>query len=157
MVRPAAAQHRAPISHMLELFKHQLSDIRAQHIDERGEYGFTLDRYWSQTICWPFIFITAGKYAGFALVDVTVKFAGGDYWMDPFFVLKRYRRRGFGQMAVRHVFAHIRDRWEVGQMARNFSAQTFWRRVIAACTGSAFTEHALTRGVWKGQVQRFQR
>jgi predicted acetyltransferase len=155
-VRRAAAQDRTPISRMLELYQHDLSDIWQQDLDDRGEYGYALDRFWSQTNCWPFVFMAAGKYAGFALVDVAVKFPGDDYWMDQFFVLRRYRRRGFGQAAAHHVFESLRGRWEVGQMPRNLPAQAFWRRVIAEYTGGVFTEHALTAGHWEGHVQRFR-
>ena len=39
--------------------------------------------------------------------------------MDQFFVLKKYRRHGVGQLLARSVFAALPGRWEVGQMPQN--------------------------------------
>lgn len=39
-VRPAAAADRLPLSRMLELYQHDLSDVWDQDLDVRGEYGY---------------------------------------------------------------------------------------------------------------------
>jgi predicted acetyltransferase len=140
---------------MLELYQHDLSDIWDQDLDARGEYGYELDRYWSDSRCHPFVATVATRYAGFALVDGAVKVGSDGCWMDQFFVLKKYRRRGVGRALAREVFAALPGPWEVGQMLENQPALLFWRKVIARYTGGTFVEHKLLGGWWEGYVQCF--
>ena len=154
-VRRASPADRLPLYRMLELYQHDLSDIWDQDLDLHGEFGYGLDRYWQDGACVPHVFTVAGAYVGFALVDAAVKLPGGDRWMDQFFVMKKYRRRGVGRRAAWAVFDACPGRWQVGQMAANLPAQAFWRRTIAAYTGGAFTEQALADGWWQGVVQAF--
>jgi predicted acetyltransferase len=154
-VRLATAQDRPALQRMLELYQHDLSDIWDQDLDAKGEYGYELDRYWIEPACHPFVALVAGRYAGFALVDRAAKVGDDGYWMDQFFVLKKYRRAGVGRVLATRVFEELPGRWEVGQMTANAPARSFWRAVIADFTGGHFTEHALTNGWWQGTVQCF--
>jgi predicted acetyltransferase len=156
VVRRAAPADRLPLYRMLELYQHDLSDIWDQDLDVHGEFGYALDRYWQDTACAPHVFTVNTVYAGFALVDDAVKLPGGEHWMDQFFVMKKYRRRGIGGAAAAAVFAAHPGRWQVGQMATNHAAQAFWRRTIGACTGGRSTEDVLASGWWQGVVQRFE-
>src|SRR6476661_8049806 len=92
----AAPERRDVLARMLELYQHDLSHIWDQDLDERGEYGYALDRYWSDAGCFPYLFLVQGQFAGFALVDRATRLPRGDFWLDQFFVMKKYRRRGIG-------------------------------------------------------------
>ena len=109
----------------------------------------------SGLVLWPYVFVVAGRFGGFALVDKRVRIAGDDFWMDQFFVLKKYRRRGIGTAAAATVFDRHPGRWQVGQMPENHAAQAFWRRAIGAYAAGRFTEEQLAAGWWQGWVQRF--
>ena len=156
-VRRAAPEDRVPLQRMLELYQHDLSHIWQQDLDEHGEYGYALGRFWADPDCHAFIATVAGRYAGFALVDAASKVAASGHWMDQFFVVKKYRRSGVGRSLARQVFAALPGYWEVGQMAENYAAQAFWRAVIASYTGDRFEEHRLRGGAWEGVVQCFQK
>ena len=155
-VRKAQTEDRLPISRMLELYQHDLSDIWDQDLDVHGEYGYALDRYWSAEECHPFVATVQGRYAGFALVDNAVKVGASGRWMDQFFIVKKYRKHGLGRVLAREVLAGLPGSWEVGEMLNNLPAQAFWRRVIADFTQGRFTEHKLTGGWWEGVVQCFE-
>lgn len=154
-VRVAEPDERLPLYRMLELYQHDLSDIWDQDLDPHGEYGYALDRYWQRSDCWPYLFRVAGKLAGFALVDTRVRIPGDDFWMDQFFVLKKYRRQGVGSAAAIAVIDLHRGRWQIGQMPKNLAAQAFWRHLISAYTRERCTEERITTGWWQGYVQRF--
>ena len=154
-VRIATRDDRTPIRRMLELYQHDLSDVWDQDLDANGEYGYRLDGYWSHPQCKAFTFLADGCYAGFALVDDDVTLPENQLWLAQFFVVKKYRRRGAGSAAAKQVFDQVRGRWEVGQMAGNLPAQTFWRRVIGEYTGGAFVEHELHDERWDGLLQCF--
>ena len=140
---------------MLELYQHDLSDIWDQELDQSGEYGYALDRYWQEPNSYPFVALLNGHYAGFALVDGATKIASSGRWMDQFFVLKKHRRSGVGRAIALEVFSSLPGYWEVGQMTGNLPAQHFWRRVVADHTQSVYTEHKLESGWWRGTVQCF--
>ncbi|WP_437676961.1 GNAT family N-acetyltransferase [Sorangium sp. So ce131] len=154
-VRRAMPEDRLPMSRMLELYQHDLSDIWDQDLDLHGEYGYSLDRYWSDGQCHPFVATVKGKYAGLALVDTAVKVGRAGRWMDQFFVLKKYRRSGVGRALARAVFEALPGSWEVGQMLLNQPAQRFWRAVIGELTAGGFVEHELRGGSWEGYIQCF--
>jgi predicted acetyltransferase len=154
-VRIATLDDRTPIRRMLELYQHDLSDVWDQDLDAHGEYGYRLDGYWSRPLCKAFAFLADGHYAGFALVDDAVCLPENELWMAQFFVVKKYRRRGIGGAAAKHMFDQLRGRWEVGQMAGNLPAQAFWRRVIGEYTAGAFVEHDLHDERWDGLLQCF--
>ena len=140
---------------MLELYQHDLSDIWDQDLDSHGAYGYALDRYWDTEGFHPFVATAHGKYAGFSLVNQTVRVGAQGYWMDQFFILKKYRRQGLGELLAAAAFAALPGRWEVGQMPLNTAAQSFWRSVIGAYTAGRFKEHAVGQGAWQGVVQVF--
>jgi predicted acetyltransferase len=155
-IREATAADRAALQRMLELYQHDLSDIWDQDVDTAGEYGYALDRYWASDECRAFVARADGCYAGFALVDREAKVGQNSWWMDQFFVLKKYRHRGIGDKLARTVFAALPGSWEVGQMSANRSAQQFWRRVISDYTGGSYAEHEVVGGWWTGVVQCFR-
>jgi predicted acetyltransferase len=154
-LRRALPVDRVPVYRMLELYQHDLSDIWDQDLDDRGEYGYALDRYWERQDCHVFVARVAGRYAGFALVDGAVKVRSRGYWMDQFCILKKYRRGGVGAALATYVFNALPGAWEVGEMADNLAAQKFWHAVIAAYTQGQYTEHTLSSGWWQGVVQCF--
>ena len=154
-VRSATQADRLPLSRMLELYQHDLSDVWDQDLDEDGQYGYSLEKYWGHPRCRAFVFLVAGKYAGFALVDDSVSLRENERWMAQFFVVRKYRRQGIGSEAAKRVFDLMRGRWEVGQMRKNLPAQAFWRRVIAEYTGGRFAEHDLADDRWDGLLQCF--
>ncbi len=142
---------------MLELYQHDLSDIWDQDLDCHGAYGYALDHYWTaESGAHPFVATAAGRYAGFALVNQAVRLGTEGYWMDQFFVLKKYRGQGLGQALATSVFADLPGRWEVGQMPQNLAAQAFWRKVIGEYTGGRYREHEVRTGWWQGIIQVFE-
>ncbi len=154
-VRIANPEDRLPIQRMLELYQHDLSDIWDQDLDCHGEYGYELDHCFGAEGCRAFVATVAGRYAGFALADRAVRIGTEGSWMDQFFVVRKYRRRGVGESLARTVFAALPGRWEVGQMPANHAAQAFWRKVIGAYTSGQFKEHEVRIGRWQGVVQMF--
>ena len=155
VVRQASTEDRLPLYRMLELYQHDLSDIWDQDLDLHGEYGYALDRFWREKNCHPFVVTVDGNYAGFALVDTAVKVGSEGYWMDQFFILKKYRRLGTGRVLAQQVLDALPGPWEAGQMLGNSAAQAFWRATIAGYTQNNYSESTLLGNRWEGVVQSF--
>lgn len=155
-LRVAEPQDRPALQRMLELYQHELSDVWDQDVDERGEYGYDLDDYWSRPACRAYVVRVAGRYAGFALVTPDVILPGGEHWMAQFFIMRKYRRHGIGAAVAMCLFDAWPGRWQVGQMPLNAPARAFWRGTIGRYAGDRYTETEITQGWWQGTLQQFE-
>ncbi|MFT3957081.1 MAG: hypothetical protein QM722_22700 [Piscinibacter sp.] len=143
------------LGRMLELYQYELSDIWDQELDPHGEFGYDTSKHRQAQHCFAHILLVDQHYAGFALVAPAMVTRQEGFWMEQFFVLKRYRQAGCGLALARHVFSCHPGAWEVGQMPGNAAARQFWRRVVGLVTEGDFTEVEVTEGWWQGTVQRF--
>jgi predicted acetyltransferase len=139
----AQLDQKAVIRHLLELYLHDFSELDGNEVDEHGLYGYRyLDHYWTENDRRPFLFLVDGRWAGFALIRL-----GDPNDVAEFFVLRKYRRRGIGNVAARDLFQRFPGAWQVRQIATNVAATTFWRQAIPVPYEEHMTEN--------GPVQRF--
>ena len=105
--------------------------------------------------------------AGFAMVNQRLRQAAGvaaavgadaaprptpEYSMAEFFIARQWRRRGIGAQAVRLLLDRFTGQWLITEHLLNAAAVKFWRRVVAAYTGSRYQERIVN-----GEVhQRFE-
>ena len=153
--RAARTEDFVALKRMLELYQYEISDMYDQDLDAQGEYGYELSRHIEGQRFFAHVVLVNERYAGFALVAPAVVTQTVGYWMEQFFILKKYRRGKLGTALAAHVFQCHPGPWEVGQMPTNFPAQAFWRRVISSITEGSYTEVLITEGWWKGVVQQF--
>jgi len=100
-----------------------------------------------------------GKLAGFALVYEGEAFRNPDervWWMDEFFVMRKFRNNGVGERVATQLFERFGGTWEVGQVPTNTGAQAFWRKVIGRYTAGDYEEFTLDDERWRGPVQYFK-
>ena len=97
------------------------------------------------------------RLAGFILVNKygVVDTEPIDYSIAEFFIMKKYRRRGVGKIAVFNVFNKFHGIWEVKELAENINAHVFWRKVIGDYTSNNYKELNNSCGAWEGPIQRF--
>ena len=90
----------------------------------------------------PFVIVSAGQRAGFALVARPPAFPRTDvqYRMAEFFVVAGARRRGIGAGAAWLLFNRFAGDWEVLEDEQNRAALLFWRRVISRQTDGRYSE-----------------
>ena len=153
--RKAQPEDFPALQQMLELYQYDISDIYLQDTDAEAKYGYDLERHKQGERFHAHVALEGSQYIGFALVAPAIVTRKEGSWMEQFFILKRYRRSGVGRALALHVFQSHPGPWEVGQMPTNYSAQAFWRQVIATATAGAFVELQVTDGWWKGVVQQF--
>ena len=156
IIRQARAEDFPALEQLLELYQYDLSDIWIQDLDQNARYGFDLSRHKRADRSRAYLALDGSQYVGLALTAPALVTMTEGTWMEQFFILKRYRRTGAGRALARHVFSCHPGPWEVGQIAGNSVAYTFWRSVIAEATSGQFTELQVTEGWWQGVVQQFQ-
>jgi predicted acetyltransferase len=136
-----ATREQAPIlGNLLELYAHDLSACAHLDIGEDGRFGYkSLLLYWSEPNRHPFLVTVEGKLAGLVLVKRGSEVSGDRTAWDiaEFFILRRYRRHGFGTLAAHEVWKRYPGLWEVRVMQSNLQASLFWDRAISDFTGKS--------------------
>jgi predicted acetyltransferase len=161
VVERATPAERAALANLLQLYLYDFSefDDAEADVDASGRFqtAIDLEPYFARPDWHPFLFRVDGRLAGFALVRRLDRPGSEPHWsMDEFFILRRYRRRGFGRQAARALFDRFPGRWEVGELAANTGAIAFWRRVIAEYTGGRYSEEGAGDPHGQGPRQIFR-
>lgn len=143
-LEPARREDAPLISHLLQLYIHDMSEIFPIEIgpDGRFEYAY-LPHYWeTPEERFPFLVRCDGAPAGFVLAR-----RGSPATHDPadldvaeFFVLRRHRRSGVGRAAAAQLWNRMPGHWIVRVSEANRPGLPFWRRIIADYTGGDFAE-----------------
>ena len=121
-----------------------------------GEMGYSpqdqLSRWFGDSSVNPLVIVRGTDPVGFAMVAKGSSAAGRppvDYRMAEFFVMRTFRRRGVGRLAVELILNRFAGRWEINEYLRNPVAVSFWRRVIAWYTQGRYQER-----VTNGEVRQ---
>lgn len=147
---------------LLRLFEHYLydfSEMEHADVDEDGLYvppaAPFVARHWSEPGKHAFLLRVAGKPAGFALLCESSPFPDSSdrHYLSAFFMMRAYRRRGYGEAMAKALFARFPGPWQVLEVRANPGAQAFWRAVIGEATGERFTERWLSE---REIVQEFE-
>lgn len=158
-VLPIVASEGEVLRHLVDLYAYDFSTSMGLDVEENGRFAFgDLSPYWTEPLRHPFFVRSHGKLAGFALVHERSRLSGteGIRDMAEFFILRKHRRRGVGEMAARAIFDRFSGSWEIRQRSSNVDATKFWRRIIERYTNGAFREVTWNDGTWQGPVQFFR-
>jgi len=146
------------LTNLGQLYQYDFAEFVPAEVDDTGRFTFIrMDGYTSEMFD-RFVIQADGRTAGFVIVSEGSAFrdqAERVRWIDEFFVLRPYRRKGVGRRAATTLFDTFPGRWEIGQLQANLPAQNFWRTVIGAYTGGRFEEVAFDDDRWQGPVQYF--
>ena len=130
----AGLEHRRCLENLLELYIHDFSEFVPVDVGEDGRFGYAdLPLYWSESHRRPFLARIEGKVAGFALVTRGPGLDGpNEVWdMAEFFVLRRYRHRGYGTEIAEAIWKLCPGRWQIRVRSNNLAARGFWESAIA--------------------------
>jgi len=141
---------------LMEFYVYDFSEMEDLDVNAHGRFGYKyFDHYWTEADRYPYFILADGKHAGFVLVNKHGILKEECFSIAEFFVMRKYRRHGIGETAVREVFDRHRGVWEVGEIKNNVGAQAFWRKVIHRYTDGHYQEHWLDDDRWHGPIQTF--
>jgi predicted acetyltransferase len=119
------------LRNLFQFYQYDFSEIEGARVGEDGRFHHLDNAAFEHAY-----FIQAnGDLAGFALVNRKASHVvDGEvvWWMEEFFIMRRYRHASLGRQAARLVIDRHRGTWEVTQTPNNIAAIAFWRRVLAA-------------------------
>ena len=144
---PIPESHQAVMFQLWQLYLYDFSEMDGGDVGEDGRYPdlVYLAEYWRDPERHPYVVRVDGKLAGFVLVHRHGRLVDDPRVtrMSEFFIMRKYRRRGVGELVATRAFDLFTGRWEVWEIEQNVSAQAFWRRVIDRYTGGHFEERTV--------------
>ncbi|HEY1205538.1 MAG: hypothetical protein ABSH46_05540 [Bryobacteraceae bacterium] len=117
------------------LFEHYIHDMAEWfEIDTKadGSYSYDTASVWENGYD-AYLAKAGASIAGFALVGPAAEWLGGisAYDVREFFVIRRFRRRGFGQRMATLLWNERPGEWLVRVLEANAPAVIFWRTAIS--------------------------
>lgn len=145
--------HISLLQNLFELYAYDLTEFNEMDINSNGLYSppVAVKQYCHDLNFYSYIIIINEKIAGFIVVRKMVD--ENIYYLNHFFVLKKYRNKKVGQKAAYKLFKMLSGKWRVYEFDRNIQAQNFWRKVIDRYTDGNFVDERSNDG--KGYVQEF--
>jgi predicted acetyltransferase len=144
------------ISVMQNLFEfavYDLSELNKMNIRKSGlfEPKLQVKDLYDNSRYYLYLIQVDGQLAGF----VVVKHIPEEdlYYLNHFFVLRKFRRQRVGEEAAKIAFNLFPGSWRVSQFDWNVPAQQFWRKVLDRYTNGCYTESR--RADHKGPCQLF--
>ena len=119
---PMTAADAPLLERLGHLYVYDLSDTCPT---DPGEDGWFAERPGFPDTGQAFRIDADGKIAGFAIV-----LPDTGWFLDDFFILKRWRRHGVGAAAARAIFERHPGAWALTVRAQNGGALVFWRRIL---------------------------
>jgi len=119
---------------MFQLYLHDLSeytvnlDVNTEGVFENND----IDLFYEKDALMPLVIEHGGGIVGFILLN-TPPYApqGYDYYINDFFILRKFRGKGIGKLAANELFQAYSGKFAMVQLAQNSTAVNFWKKVLA--------------------------
>jgi predicted acetyltransferase len=126
------------------LFEHYIHDMAEWfEVDTKadGSYSFDTTPIWENR-CDVYLAKVGDAVAGFALVGSAAKWLGEirAYDMREFFVIRTYRRNGFGQKMATLLWNEYPGEWLIRVLELNVPAVQFWRIAVSSYSLDSYQE-----------------
>ena len=141
---------------LANLFEHYLHDMAEWfkfEIGADGRYAYDTSPHWARRES-VYLARVSGALAGFALVGSAEQWTNNPNGHDvrEFFVVRRHRRFGVGEVLARHIWSAHPGEWLVRVLEANLPAVPFWRRVTDSYTEGHYTERIVVPADGKRRV-----
>jgi predicted acetyltransferase len=148
-VKPADISDKPALEQLMQFYLYDFAEFEADEMNDVGRYTYPyLDFYWQEPDRHPFIFLSNGNLAGFALVRHNLEPTDNSfYWeMAEFFIVRRYRRLSYGAAAAKNLWQHFPGNWQLRVLDGNLAGYLFWQPLIQNFTNNAYSESKEERG-----------
>lgn len=108
----AKKEDRDTVMNLLEKYLYEFSQWEKTDVNDKGLYGYEyLDCYFEEKT---------------------------DFCLSEFFIMNKYRRKGYGKEAVFQVLNMHHGKWQLKRHPHNIGSVHFWNNVIAEYTKGNF-------------------
>lgn len=122
------------LRNLMSLYLHDLSEYSKElEVDEDGSFVYEgLEYYLEEEDLKPFFIYYNEELAGFILLNSGKYTAlAVDYSVHEFFVLRSFRKKGIGKLAVKAVFKQFPGKYKIEQLIYNHSGIAFWKSLYS--------------------------
>ncbi|WP_211748641.1 GNAT family N-acetyltransferase [Paenibacillus sp. Marseille-Q4541] len=152
------------LNNLIQFYRYDSSEFDEHVLNDHGVYLYKyLDHQWTDHYRHPYFLKVGGEIAGFALVIsnvprdfVKVSTAKETNVISDFFIMRKFRNKGYGKQAAHTIFNKFKGTWEVRQTTKNLPANKFWNKVIHDYTAGEYSETIVNNEKWQGPIQVFQ-
>ena len=134
-------EERDTMMNLLEKYLYEFSQWEKTDVKDDGLYGYEyLDCYFEEGNRYPYFIKVDDKLAGLILVsDYTeVPEEKTDYCLSEFFIMNKYRRKGYGRQAVFQVLDKHHGKWQLKRHPHNIGSVYFWNSVVEEYTNGNY-------------------
>ena len=149
-VKAADISDKPALEQLMQFYLYDFAEFEADEMNKSGRYTYPyLDFYWQEPDRHPFIFLSDGNLAGFALVRQNLDPTSNTcYWeMAEFFIVRRYRRLRYGAKAAKNLWRRFPGNWELRVLNSNLTAYQFWKPLIHNFTNTSYSETKEEKGI----------
>jgi predicted acetyltransferase len=139
----ASAENKQIISNLMQLYMYDFSEYTGSDVEVNGLFDRypQFEDYWKEeNQRFPYVVMNDEIYIGFVFVRRIETPEKSYFSIAEFFIMRKYRRKGFGSSIAKEIFNLHKGQWEVYQMEANKPAQVFWKAIIAEYTNGQFVE-----------------
>jgi predicted acetyltransferase len=139
----ASAENKQVILNLMQLYMYDFSEYTGSDVEVNGLFAAYphFEDYWrEENQRFPYVLMLDKVFIGFVFVRRIETQEKSYFSIAEFFIMRKYRRKGFGSSAAKEIFNLHRGEWEVFQMKANKPAQDFWKAIIAEYTNGLFVE-----------------
>lgn len=133
----ATKKDKAIIYNLLEKYLYEFSQWEKTDVNENGVYDYEwLDYYFTEKNRYPYLIKVDGNWAGVVLVNdyPEVPEEKTDYCISEFFIMHKYRRKGYGRSVVFQVLDKHHGKWQLKCHPHNLASVHFWKSVVSEYT-----------------------
>ena len=120
------------LENLFPYYVYDMSEYMGWSPNSDGLYAFkstSLDPYWTQAKHIPYFIYADKELAGFVLLrDYPDK--SEVYDIEQFFVLRKFKGKGIGKMAVVELFGRYPGKWQIRVLKENTAALKFWLSAV---------------------------
>jgi len=129
------------LRNLFQLYIHDMAEWFEIDTNSDGSYSYDTSLVWEKGYD-AYLAKVGDSIAGFALVGPAVEWLGesGAYDVHEFFVIRRFRRRGFGQTIATLLWNKRPGEWLVRVLEANAPAAAFWRNAISSYSRGSYEE-----------------
>jgi predicted acetyltransferase len=135
------------LRNLFEQYLHDMAEWFEFDTKPDGSYSYDASSIWESGYD-AYLAKVGDSLAGFALVGSAVEWLGdvGSHDVHEFFVIRRFRRNGFGQRMATLLWNERPGEWLVRAMGANGPAVLFWRTTISRYSRGSYEEERIVNG-----------
>ena len=128
------------LRNLLEKYHYEHSQYDKRDVNMLGNFGYDyLDNYWTEKNRFPYFIKVSNKLAGFIMVnDYNETKLDTNYTVSEFFIMYKYRRKGIGKYAVKHILEKHKGKWQLSFHPNNEGSKKFWINTINGYTNGKY-------------------